>query len=115
MSLERRHIPDWAKRERRRDTEWIRVNLHIFWPVATEAYVELGRGAIVVDTTQQPAKGLGNPFGYFTQEMIEEHADEDAKRIVSEYHPDTEFVLVMLKPDDRVSTYRMQPQPRRHR
>ena len=108
MSPEKRQIPDWARRERQRDMEWIRENLFIFWPAATAAYVKQGRGAIVVDTTSQPIRGKGNPFGYFPQAMIEARDDEDAKRMVREYDPDWEFVLVMLKPRDRASTYRVQ-------
>jgi len=108
MTPENRRIPDWARRERQRDLEWIRENLFIFWPAATDAYVELGRGAIVVDTTQRPIPGLGNPFGYFIQAEIEKKDDEDAKRMVREYDPDREFVLVMLKPKDRTSIYRVQ-------
>ena len=108
MSPEKRDIPDWARKDRWRDLEWITENLHIFWPAATDAYVELGRGAIVVDTTQQPIPGLGHPFGYFTQVQIEQKDDEDAKRMVREYDPDGEFVLMMLKPKDRTSIYRVQ-------
>ena len=108
MTPETRNIPDWAARGRNRDLEWIRENLHIFWPAATDAYVELGRGAIVVDTTQQLIPGLGNPFGYFTQAEIEKKNDADAKRMVQEYDPDWEFVVVMLKPKDLMSIYRVQ-------
>jgi len=113
MTAEHGKIPDWAARDRQRDLAWIRENLFIFWPVATDAYVALGRGAIVVDTTQQPLAGLGHPFGYFTQADIEARDDQDLKRIVREYDPDWEFVLAMLKPKDLMSIYRMQPQPRR--
>ena len=63
-------MPDWARRDRERDMEWIGENFHIFWPVATEAYVEHGRGAIFVDTTSRPT-GEGNPFAYFPQEAVE--------------------------------------------
>ena len=107
MTLEHGKIPDWAKRDRQRDLEWIRENLHIFWPAATDAYVELGRGALVVDITRQPIPGLGHPFGYFSQAEIEARDDEDAKRMVREYDQDWEFVLVMLKPKDQMSIYRV--------
>ena len=80
--------------------------------MATAAFVKQGRGAIVVDTTSQPT-GEGNPFGYFPQSVVEERDDEDIKRIVREYDPDREFVVVMLKPDDRTSTYRVQPSRKR--
>ncbi len=106
MTPEHRAIPDWAKRERARDMEWIGENLHIFWPAATAAYVQVGRGAIIVDTTQQPAEGLGHPFGYFTQSFVEERDIEDVKRMVREYDPDNELVVVMLKSGERVSSYR---------
>ena len=106
MTLERRHIPDWAMRERKRDMEWIGENLHIFWPVAMAAFAEQGRGAIVVDTTSRPT-GRGHPFGYFPQAEVEQKDDEDIKRMVREYDSQQEFVVVMLKPDEHISTYRV--------
>ena len=108
MTPEHGSIPDWARMDRQRDLEWIQENLHIFWPAATDAYVELGRGALVVDITQQPIAGLGHPFGYFTQAEIEKKNDADAKRMVREYDPDWEFTLMMLKPKDQMSIYRVQ-------
>ena len=101
-------IPQWARQERQRDREWIRDNLHVFVPTAKTAFAEQGRGAIVVDTTLQPVTGQGNPFAYFPQDKIEATGDEDTMRLVREYNPEEEFVLVMLKPQDRTSTYRVQ-------
>jgi len=111
MTPEKRRPPGWARRERQRDLEWIGENFHVFWPAATAAYVKQGRGAIVVDTTSRPT-GEGNPFGYFAQAMLERRKDEDVKRMVREYDPDWEFVVVLLKPKDRVSSYRVQIKPR---
>ena len=91
--------------------EWIGENLYIFWPVATAVFAEQGRGAIVVDTMSRPT-GEGHPFGYVPQAEIEQRDDEDIKRMVREYDPDNEFVLVMIKPHDRMSTYRVQTQAR---
>ncbi len=108
MTPEHRAIPDWAKRERAQDIEWIRENLHIFWPAATDAYAQAGRGAIIVDAAQQPVEGLGHPFGYFAQSFVEERDIEDVKRMVREYDPDNEIVVVMLKSGERFSSYRMQ-------
>jgi len=85
---------------------WIRENLHVFRPAATTAFAEFGRGAIVVDTTSRPT-GEGHPFGYFSQEMIEEGDDEDIKRMVNEYDPEKDVVIVMLKENDKMSTYRV--------
>lgn len=107
MSLERRRIPEWAQRERQSDLRWIRENLHVFIPAAKEGYEQAGRGALVVDTTVQPSPGAGHPFGYSSQEQINEHDDEDIKRLVREYNPPSELVIVMLKPKDRTSSYRV--------
>jgi hypothetical protein len=111
MTLENGPIPDWALQERQYDMEWIKENLYIFWPVATEAYVGLGRGAIIVDTTSRPT-GEGHPFGYFPQSFIEQYEYDDIKRMVRDYDPDNELVVVVLKPEDHISTYRVQPYPR---
>ena len=111
MTVEQGPIPDWALRERQYDMEWIKENLYIFWPAATGAYVGLGRGAIIVDTTSRPTGG-GHPFGYFPQSFIDDYEYDDIKRMVREYDPDNELVVVMLKPGDHISTYRVQPYPR---
>lgn len=104
-------LPDWARRERQRDLEWVSDNLHVFWPVAQAAFAEQGRGAIVVDTTitARPAgKGSGgNPFGYFPQATFESDDDEDIKRMVRAYDPTQELVIVLIKSDNRVSMYRV--------
>ncbi len=110
----RPEIPDWAQKERQGDMAWIRKNFHNFWPAATAAFKDMGRGAIIVDTTSQPAPGAGHPFAYFPQEQIEEHDDENTKRLVREYKPQNEFVVMLLKEDDRTSTYRIRRQKRKH-
>jgi hypothetical protein len=107
MTPEHRDIPDWAQRERQGDLGWIAENLDAFSAIASLAFKEEGRGAIVVDITSQPVPGAGHPFGYFTQETIAEQDDEDITRMVAEYDPAQEFVVVLLKPQDRTSTYRV--------
>jgi len=105
MTPEGAKIPDWALRERENDLRWISENYQIFWPVATSAFDEIGRGAIVVDTTVKI--GEGNPFGYFPQDLIDQGDDDDIKRMVRKYDPQRELIIVLLKSDDRVSTYRV--------
>lgn len=103
---ERWRFPAWAERERTGDLAWIKENLHVFWPVAQQGYEELGRGAIVVDTTSRPT-GEGHPFGYLPQAMVEQQGDDDAQRMVREYDPTWEMVTVLLRPYDRLSIYRV--------
>jgi hypothetical protein len=109
MSAERRDTPKWAQKERQQDLAWISENLDVFETAARIAYEGTGRGAIVVDTTAQPLPDAGHPFAYFSREQIEEDNDEDIKRMVAGYNPDKEFVLVLLKSEDRTSTYRIKP------
>ena len=107
MTPEKRTIPDWAQRDRQADFAWISGNLDVFWTAAAVAFEAAGRGAVVVDTTLEPIPGAGNPFGYFSQEQLEEQADEATKRMVAEYDPARELVLVLLKSGNRTSTYRV--------
>jgi hypothetical protein len=103
----RKPLPDWARRERRGDMQWIGDNLHVLWPAATAAFAEQGRGALVVNTMVQPIPGKGHPFAYFPQEVVETGDDEDIKRMVREYDPEHELVVSLLKTEDRTSTYRV--------
>ena len=103
---EQRRIPDWAQREQGADLAWIRANLHVLWPVAREAYDEAGRGAVVVDTSSNPA-GSGHPFGYFSREMVEEYGNEDTLHMVLAYNPSWEMVTGLLKTANRSSTYQV--------
>lgn len=98
--------PAWAKRERLRDMAWVAENLAAFWPAAREQYGRFGRGAIVVDTTLCPA-GRGHPFAYLPQDEVAAHYDSDAGRMVQTYNPELEVVIVLLKPQDRLSAYRI--------
>jgi hypothetical protein len=107
MTPENRNIPDWAHRDRQADLAWIKENPDVFWTAATAAFEDTGRGAIVVDTTSQPVPGAGHPFAYFSQERVEERDNENTRRMVAEYDPTQELVLVLLKSGDRTSTYRV--------
>ena len=113
MTPEHRDIPDWAQRERQADLGWMRTdyvraeNLDVFSTIASVVFENTGRGAIVVDTTSQAMHGAGHPFAYFNQETIEGQDDEDIRRVVAEYDPTQEFVVVILKPDNHTSTYRV--------
>jgi len=106
MSFAERRIPNWAAQERGRDLTWIEENLHIFWPAAQSNYQEQGRGAIVVDTTARPT-GAGHPFTYLPELGIVQMRDQDALRMVRAYDPTWEFVTMLFKSQNRVSTYRV--------
>jgi hypothetical protein len=107
MTPENNGVPEWAQRERQADLAWIAENLDVFSAIASVAFEDAGRDAIVVDATSLAMPGAGYPFGYFSQEQIEELGDEDTGRMVTEYDPEQEFVVVLLKPSDRASTYRV--------
>lgn len=105
-SPEQRQIPDWAKRERTGDLSWIQENLHVFWPAAQLGHEDFGRGALVVDTTSRPT-GAGHPFAYLPEAGVVKMNEPDALRMVRGYDPTWEFVTVLLKSQERVSTYRV--------
>jgi hypothetical protein len=103
---ERQHFPAWAERQRMGDMAWIGENLYVLWPAAQQGFEQFGRGALVVDTTQRPT-GEGHPFAYFPQETVTRAGKADTIRMVEEYNPPTEMVTVLLKAEDRISSYRI--------
>lgn len=72
---------------------------------------EYAKGALVVDITQHPT-GAGHRFSYFTEGLFAERDDPDVKRMIRQFDPEKEIVVVLLKPQDKISTYRVQVQPR---
>jgi len=82
--------------------------MYVFEPAARAQLTIQGPGALVVDTTVQPDPTAGHPIFYASKDFVDQTADDDTKRMVCAYEPTNEFVLVMLKPHERVSTYRIQ-------
>src|SRR3982751_5057457 len=99
-------IPPWAAQERLEDMAWIGANLDVFWPAARGAFDEVGRGAIVVDTTVHPSEE-GSLFGYFSQQLVMAFGNPDAVRMVAHYEPEWQFVAMLFKRGGRVSSYRI--------
>lgn len=110
MNPEAKQIPTWAEQERETDLAWIQKNLDRFWETASGLAQSWGRGAIVVDAAVKPL-GKGNLYTYFAQEDINRYEDEEIERLVAQYEPAEEVVVVLLKPDERYSSYQLRPQP----
>ncbi|MCA9874041.1 MAG: hypothetical protein KC441_10305 [Anaerolineales bacterium] len=110
MSPEHTRLPDWAADERQADLGWIQAHADLFWAAAQIGHQADGRGALFVDTTVQLAE-WGHPFGYIPQDLVEEFQDADINRLVRDYDPAAEFVVVLLKTDDRASSYRLRLRP----
>ena len=106
MTPESQKTPDWARQEYLADSDWIVKDLDVLWLFAARAFDETGPGAIVVDVGVQPIPGAGHPVGYFTQEQIEEK-DVRIKHALREYQPTEEFVLVLLRPGNIISAFRV--------
>ena len=83
------------------------ANMHILWPAAQNAYTTEGKGALVVDLTTR--LGTGHPFLYAPKANIIAYDDPDALRMVTQYDPQRELVIILLKSEERASTYRLQP------
>jgi len=65
-------------------TDYVRAeNLDVFSAIASLAFEEEGRGAIVVDVTSQPVPGAGHPFAYFGQEAIEGQLEHPLRPVFS--------------------------------
>ena len=69
-------------------------------------YTALGRGAVVIDTTQT-FDDAGHPLAYLAQAEIVALGAAEAGRMVASYEPAWQLVALLLKSDNRVSTYRL--------
>ena len=98
--------PDWAEQDRQKDMAFIQENADIFQLASANAFFDAGRGAVVVETTIMD-KDEWHPIAYYSEKAVELDFDEDTQRMVREYEPMEEFVIVLLKPKERTSTYRI--------
>ena len=96
-------LADPESPEAEKELAWIAENQTLFWLVATVAYEEIGRGALMVDLIHEPL-GHGQPFSYYAEGELELE-DKNIHRLLSVYDPGREFVVALLKTDDRVSAY----------
>ena len=92
--------------EQQLDLTWLAENLDIFRSVAVEAATRHGRGALAVDLVRPPVDG-GNLCIYWPQNHIDAYAGEAVCGLVREYDPEAEVVVMLLKPGDRISAYRL--------
>ena len=100
-------LPEWAQRERWTDLAWLSDRLPLLHLLAGAAFDACGRGALLIDTTRQfPERG--HPTVYLGQGALVAYADNDLERLVTDYTPPLELVVVLLKAEGRRSTYRMQ-------
>ncbi len=109
-------LPAWAQQERKDDFAWLSENLPVFWPVAQHGLETSGLGALVIDTSTvvRHENGLSHPFLYVPENALKEKETfADAVRMIHAYDPQMELVTVLLKPQDRVSTYRIRVPPAR--
>lgn len=91
---------------RERHLAWLDRNAMTFAEDAPRPYLESGRGAYVVTTTTGPP--ILGPLEYWT--AVEELPDtEDGRhiaRMIREYDPTTQVVVVFREPDYGVHAYR---------
>ena len=105
MNLEQEMPVKWVQRV---DLHWIEENYYVFQSAVRNVFDEIGRGAVAVDVTMPPVDG-GHPFAYWPQSYLEEHADDETNRLVREYLPREELVVILLKTGRRFDAYRVGP------
>ena len=99
-------MPETAAQLRRRHLAWLDRNARTFAEDAPRAYLDSGRGAYVVTTTTVPPTLA--PLEYWT--AVEKVPDtEDGRhiaRMIREYDPDRQVVVIFREPDYGVRGYR---------
>lgn len=96
---------------------WIRDNTYLFDPLAREGYESMGRGAVLVNIMElilRRHSEEGHPFNYHpsdetwlgADELSEPRLQTHLRTSITEYAPEQEFVLVLMK-DERSSVHRV--------
>ncbi len=93
--------------QRAGDRAWLRENFEVLRDAARRGYKQSGRGAIFVQATRQPVPGKGNPMYWLTAAQVERSGDADVIRMVNRYDPRREFVVIVDKSAEGVSTYQL--------
>jgi hypothetical protein len=88
--------------DRELDLKWIDGNLKVLATAAIDNYANKGRGIVVSDHTKD---GVIPPTIYLPQAKIPQEDDQVA-RLVREYDPSAEGVLLIFKRDGRAASYR---------
>jgi hypothetical protein len=85
------------------DKEWLAANLEMVGQIARDGFEVAGHGAVVVDL-----QGEGNPEPtiYLPSVSMPGH-DEYTAGLVRDYSPDAEFVVVLIRPGEMESSYRV--------
>lgn len=94
---------------------WIQANTYLFDPLARAGFESVGRGAVLVNIMElilRRHSEEGHPFNYHASNEAWLEADEfsepelqaQVRQSITEYVPEQEFVLVLLK-DERSSVH----------
>ena len=94
-----------TKHDRDLDLRWIGDNIGVIGSSAVEGYAKHGRGAFFADHTKDGVVPLVVYVPQSSGKLLDD--DPDAARMVRDYNPETEFVIVIVKRGDRASSYRV--------
>ena len=87
------------------DLDWIKENLESLSRYAASEYRSKGRGALLIDHS---LPRVADPRVYYIPESeLPERDDPETKRMVEEYVPRKELVVVIMKPHNQASSYRV--------
>jgi len=92
--------------------KFIEGNWSIIAAFALDRYRQEGRGCIVVDSRESDStpticSNLGESIGYYLNISSIDKNDIDTIRMVNNYTPEKEAVIVILRKDGGTSSYRM--------
>lgn len=107
MAKENIELTDWTSKEYEADRTWIDENLPVLRNAALSEYDEIGPGAVFIDTREYDEGKNSHPFYYLSQANIEELENEETKQVISEYSPNQELVIVLIKTGERECVYKI--------
>ncbi len=112
-----RPIPKGAENDTiQHDHAWVQSNMVPLLVLSSQSFHEFGRGILIVNPATFSSEAKEPSYSYLTLEAVEQNVNDDTEptenefdpvRLLKEYDPDKECIILLLNPERTSRTYRV--------